>query len=262
MEIPVELPVEIAPGELTARLTAAVRLGLEESLRGAVPAEAISHLEVRLGKSWSALAQAVGEHDAGLLVLGGKHHAPPARWFGASTVHHAVRTVDVPILVTVKAHHTIKRVLATLDLSHAAAPTLKKAMQFSDLYGAELHVLHVVEPLPLLDELPVQVRYQDDVRQSEERFQEIVDHIAAGRQIERVVCAGVPSSVVAEVATEWRTDLLVVGSHGKGWVDRMLIGSTTERLINRLPTSILVVPVTAPNDTASESSDLEASESD
>jgi Universal stress protein family len=34
----------------------------------------------------------------------------------------------------------------------------------------------------------------------------------------------------------------VVGSHGKGWVDRILIGSTTERLVTELPTSILVVP--------------------
>jgi len=38
----------------------------------------------------------------------------------------------------------------------------------------------------------------------------------------------------------------VVGSHGKGWVDRLLIGSTTERLLNRLPTSLLIVPINKP----------------
>jgi len=35
---------------------------------------------------------------------------------------------------------------------------------------------------------------------------------------------------------------VVVGSHGKGWVDRLLLGSTTERLLDQLPASLLVVP--------------------
>ena len=40
----------------------------------------------------------------------------------------------------------------------------------------------------------------------------------------------------------WGADLVVLGSHGKGWVDRMLLGSTTERLLSHLPTSMLVIP--------------------
>jgi universal stress protein family protein len=38
---------------------------------------------------------------------------------------------------------------------------------------------------------------------------------------------------------------VVVGSHGKGWVERLLIGSVTERLLNQLPSSLLVVPAYA-----------------
>jgi len=41
-------------------------------------------------------------------------------------------------------------------------------------------------------------------------------------------------------------DLVIVGSHGKGWVDRVLLGSTTERLLNKLPCPVLVIPVRAP----------------
>jgi len=37
-----------------------------------------------------------------------------------------------------------------------------------------------------------------------------------------------------------------VGSHGKGWVDRLIIGSVTEDLLNDLPTGVLVIPVPAP----------------
>jgi len=36
---------------------------------------------------------------------------------------------------------------------------------------------------------------------------------------------------------------LVVGSHGKGWAERALVGSVTEQLLNHLPLSLVVVPV-------------------
>jgi hypothetical protein len=36
-----------------------------------------------------------------------------------------------------------------------------------------------------------------------------------------------------------------MGSHGKGWIDRLLLGSVTERALNELPTSLLVVPTAA-----------------
>lgn len=56
---------------------------------------------------------------------------------------------------------------------------------------------------------------------------------------------GLPAETIAEEARAWQADLIVVGSHGKGWVDRILIGSTAERLVTELPTSVLVVPVKA-----------------
>jgi nucleotide-binding universal stress UspA family protein len=50
-------------------------------------------------------------------------------------------------------------------------------------------------------------------------------------------------------AAAWRADVVVVGSHGKGWVDRLLIGSVTEDLLNNLPCAVLVVPVPKPERT-------------
>lgn len=248
-DIPLAMPPEVAAADLTERITAAVRSRIVGALENRVPAEVLERLEIHLGKSWAVLAQAVAEHDAGLLVLGGKHHAPPVRWFGGSTVHHAVRTIDVPVLVTVEKRTPIGRMLVALDLSYAAAPTLDTSLRLAALFDATVRTIHVVEPLPLLDELPVQARYQDYVSQSEQRFEEIVKSHSAGAELERSVCVGSASSVVAEAAAEWDADLLVIGSHGRGWMDRMLIGSTTERLINRLPTSIMVVPVAAPHPT-------------
>lgn len=46
---------------------------------------------------------------------------------------------------------------------------------------------------------------------------------------------------IAAEAQEWQADVVVVGSHGKGFVERMLVGSVTERLLNQLPSPMLLV---------------------
>ncbi len=60
--------------------------------------------------------------------------------------------------------------------------------------------------------------------------------------VERVVRRGEALGAIQREAADWQADLLVVGSHGKGWAARAFAGSVTEGLINHLPTSLLVVP--------------------
>lgn len=58
-----------------------------------------------------------------------------------------------------------------------------------------------------------------------------------------VVREGSPEVTIAEEAARWKADVVVVGSQGKGFVDRLLIGSTTEWLLNHLSASLVVVPI-------------------
>jgi hypothetical protein len=62
---------------------------------------------------------------------------------------------------------------------------------------------------------------------------------------DQVVRTGPAVATIVAEAAAWHADVLVVGSHGKGWVDRLLIGSTTEHLLNALPASVLVIPTAA-----------------
>ncbi len=189
------------------------------------------------------LGSVVRDHGAELLVLGGKHHAAPVRWFGGSTVHHAVRTIDVPILVTAAVPPELSRVLLAADLSEAAVPTLATGARIAQVFGAELRALNVVEPFPSIPDVAIQIDEQQHLQLAEDEFARIVQRAVGEAEITWLVRCGAPGRTIAEEAAAWGADLVVVGSHGKGWVDRVLLGSTTERLLNRLPTSLLVVPV-------------------
>jgi nucleotide-binding universal stress UspA family protein len=52
---------------------------------------------------------------------------------------------------------------------------------------------------------------------------------------------GMPEQILLETAKEWNADLIVVGSHGRGFWGRMLLGSVTDALVHHAPCSVLVV---------------------
>jgi nucleotide-binding universal stress UspA family protein len=157
-----------------------------------------------------------------------------------------VRTTKVPVLVSRNEHPEIKRVLVSVDRSYATGPTIAAARRFTQLFRAQLKVVHVVEPLPLIAALPIALDQDAYYRLSETQFNETIGVHLQGVEVERVMLRGAADDCLVEEAAKWGADLLVVGSHGKGWVDRLLVGSTTERLLNHLPASTLVVPVAAP----------------
>lgn len=238
-ETPVVLP------EVQDALTSSARKQVERVVDEVLPSSAARRIEVRTGPAAFAIAEVARQRRAELVVLGGRQHGAFARGLGRSTAHDLVRTIDLPVLVAGHVVGAVTRVLVAVDLSSAAIPTIKAAERFAKLLGARLRIMHAVEPFPLaylpLDALD-QVEFE---RRSCESFQRLIAPLAAIVQEDQVVRTGRAVETIVEEAVAWRADLVVVGSHGKGWVDRLLVGSTTERLLNALPGSVVVIPTTA-----------------
>lgn len=256
--IPIWVDAAVNIDELNHHLTATTEKQLKERLAGNIPPRALEQLEVVLGKPGWTLPRYLQDKDAGLLVLGGKHHVAPARWFGGSTAHHLVRTADVPVLVAIPERSAIKRVLVGLDFSYAAAPTFTAAARLAKLFDAELRVLHVIERLPDVYGYPVHFDNDQYVAASRDQFYEMFSGLGASSSIELNTVQGTPDVKLGQIASEWPADVVVVGSHGKGWMDRFLIGSVTQRLLNHLPASLLVVPAGVPVNGNTEPAKVEA----
>lgn len=229
----------------TRRLQRAVaRHQITETFRGRVAPELLESLDVRFGPAAVVLQRVAQERKAGLLVLGGKHHTALERWLGGSTSLNVVRTADVPVLVAARAQSAIRRILIAADLSEAARPTLALAERFARLVGAQLRVISVFEPLPTLPDVPP-VDPASYYGLSQDLLQRDIWPLIRTPGVEKFVRHGMVVETLLREATEWSADVLVVGSHGKGWAQRILLGSVTERLLNDLPTSLLVAPVGA-----------------
>lgn len=142
--------------------------------------------------------------------------------------------------------------LVATDLSGAASATLSTAARYADLLDAQIRVVHVVEPARYPVVVPLSLDETTFEDRSRAEFEQLVElELPRAAPNDRVVRSGRADEEIDEEVVAWRADL-VVGSHGKGWIDRLLIGSTTERLLNRLPASMLVVPINRPAQRRSE----------
>ena len=221
---------------------AVARQQVNDALGTAVTEQIRQRLDVVFGPAAVVLQQAIQERRPGLVVLGGKHHSALERWLGGSTSLNLVRSAEVPVLITSGGRTGYRRVLVAADLSTAAVPTIRLAERFAKLVGAQLRVLTVFEPLPALPGVPP-LDPNEYFALAQKMLEEEVWPLVKTPGVEKFVRHGHVVETVLREAAEWNADVLVVGSHGKGWAQRVLLGSVTERLLNNLPASLLVAPV-------------------
>lgn len=144
-----------------------------------------------------------------------------------------------------------KKVLVATDFSEAANAAMQCALGLSRQFGSTLHVIHVV-----ID--PASVTW------SAEAFAIPVDHIilqwqqqalrevnnqlpaAVRDQVVVVTPVGSPAAEIVKYAAQEGIDLIVVGTHGRGALDRWLLGSVAERVVRKAPCAVLTVRNAAP----------------
>jgi nucleotide-binding universal stress UspA family protein len=141
----------------------------------------------------------------------------------------------------------LKRVLVPTDFSGSARHALTYGMSFAREYKAELLLLHVVENLTVgyaSDLFPVPMAEVFDEISGFARTE--LGKLAAqarekGIAVRELVVQGKPSAEIIRVAKEETADMIVLGTHGKGMLDKALFGSTAERVIRRAPCPVLTV---------------------
>ena len=143
-----------------------------------------------------------------------------------------------------------KRVLVPVDGSQTSIRALTTALQMARETSAQLRLLYVVEELAYLSGYDQFGVYSGDVAAIiRESGQKILDDCmaiasAAGVQADRVLVDTFTQrlgDVVADAARAWNADLVVVGTHGRRGIGRVLMGSGAEEIVRLAPVPVLVV---------------------
>lgn len=146
-------------------------------------------------------------------------------------------------------------VLCPTDLSDASRHALRHAAALAGWYDARLTVLHVtppvVPPVPygLMGEVPMALPLTVDPHEA--LGQHIEQTGATARAPQVVVAPGIPHKVIREQVEALGADLLVIGTHGHGGFERLLLGSTAEKVVRLATCPVMTVPPAAARDTDS-----------
>ena len=226
-----------------AQAAAEVRARLEGTLAGDLLDRA---LEARTGRPERVLADRARELTAGLIVLGGKTRRGAVSWLGRGTALPLLRELDTPLLVTGPRSSRIARVVVAVDLSSfAAAIAIPVAEELARLLDVPLEGLHVIDDSMFAPGARLPFTLDDLARSSQERLESEIWPLLEKDRARSTRVGPVEETLVSAALVE-PPALLVVGSHGFGWTERWLLGSTTEALLTRLPASLLVVPCSPP----------------
>ncbi|PSJ43813.1 universal stress protein [Zobellella endophytica] len=143
----------------------------------------------------------------------------------------------------------IKLVVYATDFSEGAAKAASLASQLAGVHGARLHVLHVITELGDRHRRSIPASVMDDFVK-EVKTQAVADmHDFAGRcfgdfagELTTDVVIGPAAEEILAQASRLGADLIVMGTHGRHGVEKLLLGSTTERLIRKSTIPVLTVP--------------------
>ena len=144
----------------------------------------------------------------------------------------------------------IQTILHPTDFSDAARAAFRRALQIADTHDAVLHLLNVA---PNLGEDPVRYAYDMEAGDesivkkmrdaSDAKMRELIEAVGAqDQEIRRVHSRGVaPGPVILEYAEDQEVDLVVMGTHGRRGVKRLVLGSVTEEVTRQAPCDVLTV---------------------
>jgi nucleotide-binding universal stress UspA family protein len=139
----------------------------------------------------------------------------------------------------------INRILFSTDFSHASDAALPLATSLARDHDARLLIVHVQEPAPAYGGGEM---YYGIPEPTSHQLREMLHQIVPADPdvcYEHHLITGIPSQALVEFAKEQDVDLIVMGTHGRSSLTRMLMGSVAESVVRRAPCPVLTLRPTA-----------------
>lgn len=143
------------------------------------------------------------------------------------------------------------RIIISTDGSDFSRAAIEKCCEI--IVAPERTAVKIVSAFEIVESLDISIspEFSRELEQSARTHAEEFARAAAAQVEERFpnsnidlttqTTMGAPDRVLIETAAEWKADLIVIGSHGRGFWGRMLLGSITDSVVHHAPCSVLVV---------------------
>jgi nucleotide-binding universal stress UspA family protein len=204
----------------------------------------ITDYEVCVGDAYDEIKQAIEDLKPEIVVMGTHGRRGVERWFMGSTTEKLMRHSPVP-LITISAGEKAEaprfnRILVTTDFSDGTSDALAYAFSVAQENESKITLLHVIHDVTA----DVSGKYRESLIEGVQKQLEALVPPEAWTwcDVSTQVEVGVPYRIISRVLEDEKIDLLVMNIHGKGMLDRALLGSTAERVVRIARCPVMLIP--------------------
>jgi nucleotide-binding universal stress UspA family protein len=201
--------------------------------------------EIRVGDVYDEIKQAIDALKPEIVVMGTHGRRGVERWFMGSTTEKLMRHSPIPLITISAAGEKVeaarfRRILVTTDFSDGTSDALAYAFSVAQENESHITLLHVIHDVAA----DVSGKYRESLI---EGVQKQLDDLVPAEattwcDVHTQVEVGVPYRIIPRILEDEKIDLLVMNIHGKGMLDRALLGSTAERVVRIARCPVMLIP--------------------
>lgn len=207
---------------------------------------AVENPLIKYGSPHEAIVKASVEVNANLILVGSGSHPEDAKFLLGTTTQRIIQNSDKPVLVIKEnSSFNVRSILCPIDFSETSKRALNNAIVLARRYNAELVVLSVCE---MQTSSWFSSKEQLD-KENRERFEKHGKDYDAFLENFNLVDVnytketkkGEPAQEILNTIALKNIDLMVIGTHGRTGLNRMIMGSVTEKVIREVPCSFFTL---------------------
>ncbi len=201
-----------------------------------------------VGSPANTILNKAQEMDADLILIGAGNRTGQFRFSGGPTAQTVIEQATQPVLAVRPDHPGIQfwKILCPVDQSGPSAQGLRNAIRLARQFGGELVILTVVPDVTWVTAAVETGKFADAKAEYESKWRDEFDRFLAEIPTHEVkvkieIRQGAPHEQIIAAAQEHHSDVIIMGATGRTGLVRVLLGSTTRRVLERLPCSLLTV---------------------
>lgn len=207
---------------------------------------------VRIGSPGEQLCRLALEGSYDLVVVATRSRTQASRLLFGSTAQQVLRSAPCPVwIVKASAVREIREIALATDLSDAAQPALHAAVSLARALDAKLFIVHAVDQRELSYLLMSGVstgeiaaarqRMMEDAATALNQRLSETDYRTLPHGVKTEVLEGTAEEVIPQFVDDNEIDILVLGTHGRSGLARLVLGNTAERILPSVHCSVFAV---------------------
>lgn len=192
------------------------------------------------------------DQNIDLIVMGTCGRRGLSNLLLGSASEEVVRMAKCPVFTvseSKEANHigAIKKILVPIDFSSHSKKAISYAKEIASTYNARLQLLHIIEetmhPVYSLSGKSSKIELVPGIEEDcRKRIEQIIQEIGISTEdTEIIINSGQATLDIIKFATDNLSDLIVIATHGLTGIERLLLGSVTEKVVRRAPCPVFTI---------------------